>query len=135
MRSATDELYLALGSMFGILLGLASFVGSWWYCVYTYGYLLGFGLGWLPSAILATIVFLALRYLWALFVTVIIYLFFPSIMEFLGSESVKGFLSETLFVLIGLALIALVPIGVDLLRGTWGKPDVDKKGIEEQSET
>ncbi len=36
------------------------FLGSWAYCTFTYGFLLGFGLGWLPSSILATI----LAFLW-----------------------------------------------------------------------
>ena len=31
------------------------FLGSWIYCIATYGYLFGVGLGWLPSAIVATI--------------------------------------------------------------------------------
>ncbi len=36
------------------------FISSWIYCVYQYGYLFGFGIGWLPSLILATIVSLGL---------------------------------------------------------------------------
>jgi hypothetical protein len=32
-----------------------TFVGSWIYCIATYGFLLGVGLGWLPSAIVAVI--------------------------------------------------------------------------------
>ena len=31
------------------------FIGSWVYCIATYGYLFGVGLGWLPSVIVATI--------------------------------------------------------------------------------
>jgi hypothetical protein len=31
------------------------FLGSWVYCISEYGYLLGVGLGWLPSAIVASV--------------------------------------------------------------------------------
>ena len=31
------------------------FFGAWIYCAMTYGFLFGFGIGWLPAAILATI--------------------------------------------------------------------------------
>lgn len=31
------------------------FIGSWIYCIVEYGYLLGVGLGWLPSIIVAVI--------------------------------------------------------------------------------
>lgn len=31
------------------------FLGSWAYCVAEYGFLIGVGLGWLPSAIVASI--------------------------------------------------------------------------------
>ena len=33
-----------------------TFLGCWIYCIATYGFLLGVGLGWLPSAIAATII-------------------------------------------------------------------------------
>ena len=32
-----------------------TFIGSWIYCIATYGFLLGVGLGWLPSIIVAVI--------------------------------------------------------------------------------
>ncbi|HDS1649000.1 TPA: hypothetical protein QEL68_000696 [Stenotrophomonas maltophilia] len=32
------------------------FIGTWIYCIAEYGFLLGVGLGWLPSGIVATIV-------------------------------------------------------------------------------
>lgn len=35
--------------------GTIVFIGSWIYCIATYGYLLGVGLGWLPSIIVAVI--------------------------------------------------------------------------------
>ena len=36
--------------------GLITFIGSWIYCIDTYGFLFGLGLGWLPSFFLALIV-------------------------------------------------------------------------------
>ena len=38
-----------------IVVGGITFVASWIYCVITYGFLLGVGLGWLPSIITAII--------------------------------------------------------------------------------
>ena len=35
--------------------GAIMFIGCWIYCIATYGFLLGVGLGWLPSAICAVI--------------------------------------------------------------------------------
>lgn len=48
------------------------FVGCWIYCIATYGFLLGVGLGWLPSIIVAYII----GFLWPLFLAlgVIVYL-------------------------------------------------------------
>ena len=45
------------------LISAISFVGSWIYCTFNYGYLLGFGLGWIASGIAALLVFLFLRYI------------------------------------------------------------------------
>ena len=44
------------------------FVGCWIYCIAVYGFLFGVGLGWLPSAIVATLVSL----LWPLVLIVIL---------------------------------------------------------------
>lgn len=49
--------YLETGWRVGFVTAPLSFIASWIYCVSEYGYLLGFGLGWLPSLILAAIVF------------------------------------------------------------------------------
>ncbi len=72
-----DGLYLRVGVCLGIIPAIAAFLGSWWYCATTYGYLLGFGLGWLPSIILAAIVFFAFMFLWgpiALLIVFLVYL-------------------------------------------------------------
>jgi hypothetical protein len=50
----------------GFICGLLTFIGSWIYCISTYGYLLGVGLGWLPSAIAALIV----GYTWPLLLVI-----------------------------------------------------------------
>lgn len=61
-----DEIwYFQIGGCLGIVPALAAFVGGWWYCTATYGFLLGFGLGWLPALILALLVELAVMLLWA----------------------------------------------------------------------
>ena len=59
-----DKLLANIGCGLGSIAALVAFFGSWIYCVSEYGYLMGFGLGWLPSLILAAIVFLIVRYLW-----------------------------------------------------------------------
>ena len=43
--------YITTGKATGLLVGLVSFVVLWSYCVTTYGFWLGVGLGWLPSLI------------------------------------------------------------------------------------
>jgi hypothetical protein len=52
----------------GIVIGGLTFIVSWVYCIATYGFLLGFGLGWIPSAMLAAI----LGTLWPLVVIALI---------------------------------------------------------------
>lgn len=46
---------------------IITFVGCWIYCIYTYGFFLGVGLGWLPALITAVIA----GFLWPLIVLVI----------------------------------------------------------------
>ena len=52
-NSSSDNAVYAIGAL---ITGGITFIGSWIYCVYEYGYLLGVGLGWLPSIIVAVIV-------------------------------------------------------------------------------
>jgi hypothetical protein len=56
--------YFLIGNLIGGLGAIVAFFGGWWYCAATYGFLFGFGLGWLPSSILAVISFFALKLLW-----------------------------------------------------------------------
>ena len=54
--------------LIGMISGTLTFLGSWAYCTITYGFLFGFGLGWLPSIILAVIVGFLMTYVWSLVV-------------------------------------------------------------------
>lgn len=69
-----DNVYESVGNFVGGLVGLVVFVGSWIYCISTYGFLLGVGLGWLPSAICAVIAGGLARFLWPLLVLGIMWL-------------------------------------------------------------
>jgi hypothetical protein len=60
----TKDEYLAVGICHGAFAGFFTFIGGWIYCVATYGFLLGLGLGWLPSGILAGIVHFTFVFLW-----------------------------------------------------------------------
>lgn len=51
------------------------FIGSWVYCIAEYGFLLGVGLGWLPSIIVAYIA----GFLWQLIVLGIVIIVFFSL--------------------------------------------------------
>jgi hypothetical protein len=44
--------------------GGIAFLASWIYCMFQYGYLMGFGVGVIPSALLGGIVWLIMRYAW-----------------------------------------------------------------------
>jgi len=46
------------------LIGFATFVSAYIDCIATYGFIFGFGPGWLPSGIVAAIVSQVERFLW-----------------------------------------------------------------------
>jgi hypothetical protein len=60
----TKDNYLAAGTWHGVIAEAVAFIGAWIYCISTSGFLLGFGLGWLPAGILAYIVFWVFTFLW-----------------------------------------------------------------------
>ncbi|HEX8573091.1 MAG TPA: hypothetical protein VF759_10100 [Allosphingosinicella sp.] len=66
-----EELYQRIGMAAAVLGALATFLGAWVYCAATYGFLFGFGLGWLPAAILAALVALVLRFAWPVLLGVV----------------------------------------------------------------
>lgn len=59
-------IYLVVGHIAGPLAAIATFIGAWWYCAATYGFLFGFGLGWLPAWISALIAYAVVRFAWPL---------------------------------------------------------------------
>jgi hypothetical protein len=48
----TKNQYWGIGALFA----LPVFIGCWIYCVAEYGFLVGVGIGWLPSAIVSVLV-------------------------------------------------------------------------------
>jgi hypothetical protein len=58
------ESYLERGAVFAFCVGAITFISSWIYCISTYGFLLGVGLGWLPSIIVAFFAFLLALLVW-----------------------------------------------------------------------
>lgn len=46
--------------------GALVFIGSWIYCIFSYGFLFGLGLGWLPSIFVAIVAGFIWPGLWAL---------------------------------------------------------------------
>jgi hypothetical protein len=55
-RLTRDRVLNVGGGMSVIFVALATFATAWAYCSIHYGFLFGFGLGWLPAAMLAAIV-------------------------------------------------------------------------------
>lgn len=62
----SDGDFWKIGRVVGGFGAVLTFFGSWVYCTAAYGFLFGFGLGWLPALILASIVGTALVLLWPL---------------------------------------------------------------------
>lgn len=56
--ASEDRLYRTVGR----IVWFVTFFGCWIYCIAAYGFLLGVGIGWLPSAIAATVA----AFLWPL---------------------------------------------------------------------
>jgi len=56
--------YVAIGYVLGTVAGVIAFIGAYIYCIFTYGFLFGLGLGWLPSLIFAGITGWAVVFLW-----------------------------------------------------------------------
>jgi hypothetical protein len=58
--------YQMVGARSGRVAAVCVFVGAYAWCISHYGFLFGLGLGWLSAGILASVTYLAFRYLWAL---------------------------------------------------------------------
>lgn len=60
----TLERYIDRGFWPAVVCAGITFVFAWGYCTVSSGFLLGFGLGWIPAAISALIVFVIILFLW-----------------------------------------------------------------------
>ncbi|MBB3693025.1 hypothetical protein [Sphingomonas sp. BK580] len=69
---ADERLQAAIGSWVGGISAAIAFFGAWVYCMYTYGFLLGFGFGWVPSAILALFAYAVGRIMWPLMLVLVV---------------------------------------------------------------
>jgi hypothetical protein len=68
--------YTNLGWLCAALTGPATLLAVWIYCAVTYGFLLGFGLGWIPALVLALLVVVATIFLWPLIVVAVLYMIY-----------------------------------------------------------
>jgi hypothetical protein len=71
--------YTDLGWICAALTGPATLLAVWIYCAATYGFLLGFGLGWIPALILALVVAVATIFLWPLAALVLLYVIYRAL--------------------------------------------------------
>jgi hypothetical protein len=72
--------YTEIGLMLSVFTGGATFLAAWAFCALIYGFLFGFGLGWLPAAILALLVAGATVLLWG---PVVVLLLLTAVTHFL----------------------------------------------------
>lgn len=63
-REAREREKAGRGIAIGFLCGFVTFVSAWIYCMDRYGFLFGFGLGWLPAGILGAMVGFIMRFAW-----------------------------------------------------------------------
>jgi hypothetical protein len=68
--------YTDLGWIFAALTGPATLLAVWIYCAVTYGFLLGFFLGWIPALILTLLVVVATIFLWPLAAVAVLYVIY-----------------------------------------------------------
>jgi len=68
--------YTDLGWIFAALSGPVTLLAVWIYCAVTYGFFLGFGLGWIPALILALLVVVATIFLWPLAAIAVLYVIY-----------------------------------------------------------
>jgi hypothetical protein len=61
-----DDSYERIGGALGAITAVLVFIGCWIYCIAAYGFLLGVGLGWLPSGICAALAGIVVRFTWPL---------------------------------------------------------------------
>ena len=66
MLAIADEFEWTPRALCGFAVGILTFLGSWIYCALVYGYLLGVGLGWLPSLVTGFLAVLSFQLLLSL---------------------------------------------------------------------
>ena len=71
-----NSAYTDFGWACAVLAGPATLLAVWIYCAVTYGFLLGFFLGWIPALILALFVAVVMIYLWPLAAVTLFYLIY-----------------------------------------------------------
>jgi hypothetical protein len=87
--------YFRVGRALAWICGIALFLGLWVYCISTYGFLFGVGLGWLPAGITASVVGLLLVPMWGIAAAAILLL-----AAYLNSEVLAGIQSLLIIVTI-----------------------------------
>lgn len=70
-RDGLDSTYRRISTFAALTIVPLTFFGSWIYCAVTYGFLLGGGLGWIPSAIVAVIAGCLGYFIWPLIILAI----------------------------------------------------------------
>jgi hypothetical protein len=75
-KNVDKKIYNELSTSISLLFSVIIFLISWIYCIFEYGFLFGFGLGWLPSALLALISFAVLPIIVTIFSPVFL-IFYP----------------------------------------------------------
>jgi hypothetical protein len=101
--------YLVIGDEAGLVVGALTFVGSYIYCIVTYGFLFGLGLGWLPSGILAGLAWVTTLFLWApiLAIALLAALYWMNATEFAHEIGAQAQAPSDLGATIGTALLVL----------------------------
>jgi hypothetical protein len=64
--------YAGLGTVLGIAAGVITFIATWICCAFTYGFVLGLGLGWFPAAICAGVIGWLVALFWGVAVVLLL---------------------------------------------------------------
>jgi TonB family protein len=132
------EEYFENGRCCGYFTGAISFLATWWYCAETYGFLWGFGFGWVPSAIIGLIVFVITILVWGivLYGGIILAVFY-----FSGCNEVKNIPQENVPILLdkGKPVENDAELQKEMIRIPSGRVsmlvDIDQNGTVTQCKT
>ena len=84
--------YTDLGWFCAALTGPATLLAVWIYCVVTYGFWLGFFLGWIPALVLALLVAVATIFLWPLPAIALLYVIYREFGIHAGLLNIAAFI-------------------------------------------